>query len=1315
MMHHRTKRQRGLRLEALERRHLLAGVISELSMDTTEQFFELRGQPDATIPQGTYFTVVESTGNSLGGRVETVLDLSGQSYGANGFLVVAQAGHSFSIDASANALVSSSTAMSGLPAGVHLAGDFSVFTATAFFLQSSTAPVAGDDIDLDNDGTIDPDGVAATWTIHDSVTIGRIHDFYGYGQTVFGPQSNQQSLQANSTYIPTDENTGDNYDYVARIGDSSGSGAEDWVAARLYDDFGDTQGLRLNNGSVISDSATPTVFSGRELDHVGTYNFFGGVRGRVTNNSAGAPIPGVTVLADTNGNGIRDVITTVIEPDSVLAGTEMTNLFPGITLSVADRSTGALKGGVSSITETIGLASTGTRVFGDDAASFGFNDVLRVDFYRDADSVQIDAIGDAFSLPAVVRMEAFNRDGESIAFTRSVSLQNGQRQQLRLQSATGEIASVLIYEESGNGWYVNYDRMVVTQKEAIAITDAAGEYHLGYLTPDSYQITIPEGVGAIPVLPVDATQAVTIDSTEHFDVDFVFTNNQPPVIDTTTLVMEVDENSPIVTPVGIVQASDPNAGQSIRYRLVDGTGRRYFALDPISGEIRVSNPRGLDFELSREYTLVVEASDSFLPRQTDQATITVSINNANDAPTFADNRFTVAEDAAGGFVLGTVLASDQDALNEDSIEPESPNAPIGEESGQFTFAIADPVWGEAFSIDPDSGVLTLIDPAVLDFETSPEMLLTIAATDQGLKPQTKLGQVRIMVLDANEPPQLDDTPITIGEDAQPGSLVALPAIFDPEGHDLFSRTIVSGNGQSMFEIDSNTGEIRLANDATLDYENQTTYQIVVRVVEVPDGDGEPATALSSETPLTIQVLNVDEPPQVEFDATAIAENAAAGTVVASVSAIDPEGEEVTITQRGGSTKFVFDPLTNQVKVADGAVLDFESDQEYSIQLRATDASFPPNFSDLIIPITVNDAPETPTIVSQTLTVPENSPTGPLNASVAAIDPDSNDPLRYEIVAGDGAAVFTIDDATGRLSLRPGTTLDFEGSQIEFALEILVTDSTGLFDTQTVQVVVQDVNERPTIRQDFANLQLQVGRRFCFTFGDDLFSDPDANTTFEVSLSSSQGELPDWLSYDSVTRNLHGTPQSDDVGVISLGVRVTDSGEVPLTASDAFTVSVLDSDVGDFYTSNCVSAWQNPGDRFDVNDDGSVAPIDAVIILNYLNRYGAQTVPEGQAPPHYLDVDGDSIIRPIDALQVLNYLNSNPSRTAVPAPEAEQTATATDAALLELTAIPQQDAATADGSPDATPAWNHSSGDADRDDEPNDNAAIDESLRQFLLA
>jgi hypothetical protein len=71
-------------------------------------------------------------------------------------------------------------------------------------------------------------------------------------------------------------------------------------------------------------------------------------------------------------------------------------------------------------------------------------------------------------------------------------------------------------------------------------------------------------------------------------------------------------------------------------------------------------------------------------------------------------------------------------------------------------------------------------------------------------------------------------------------------------------------------------------------------------------------------------------------------------------------------------------------------------------------------------------------------------------------------------------------------------------------------------------------------------------------------------------------------------------------------------------------------------------WQNPVNPRDVNDDGRVAPLDVLWIVNQLNQSGSHLLPpptSNNAPPPFWDTNGDGSLTPSDALLVINFLNS----------------------------------------------------------------------------
>jgi hypothetical protein len=75
----------------------------------------------------------------------------------------------------------------------------------------------------------------------------------------------------------------------------------------------------------------------------------------------------------------------------------------------------------------------------------------------------------------------------------------------------------------------------------------------------------------------------------------------------------------------------------------------------------------------------------------------------------------------------------------------------------------------------------------------------------------------------------------------------------------------------------------------------------------------------------------------------------------------------------------------------------------------------------------------------------------------------------------------------------------------------------------------------------------------------------------------------------------------------------------------------------------VSIYQNPRNRFDVDDDKTVSPLDVLLLVNLLNVAGPSLPIEAlPGPPPYVDVNGDNLVSPLDVLEVINYINSGGS-------------------------------------------------------------------------
>ncbi len=87
----------------------------------------------------------------------------------------------------------------------------------------------------------------------------------------------------------------------------------------------------------------------------------------------------------------------------------------------------------------------------------------------------------------------------------------------------------------------------------------------------------------------------------------------------------------------------------------------------------------------------------------------------------------------------------------------------------------------------------------------------------------------------------------------------------------------------------------------------------------------------------------------------------------------------------------------------------------------------------------------------------------------------------------------------------------------------------------------------------------------------------------------------------------------------------------------------DGEVEDYAVTLVGNTWHNSALPEDVNGDHSVTPIDALLIINDLNRNGSRWLGGTTRPATspYLDVDNNTYVTALDALIVINYLNALP--------------------------------------------------------------------------
>ncbi|KAF5915698.1 hypothetical protein HPG69_017838 [Diceros bicornis minor] len=130
-------------------------------------------------------------------------------------------------------------------------------------------------------------------------------------------------------------------------------------------------------------------------------------------------------------------------------------------------------------------------------------------------------------------------------------------------------------------------------------------------------------------LAVDRGSPAPLSASVEIQVTVLDINDNPPVFERDELELFVEENSPVGSVVARIRANDPDEGPNaqIMYQIVEGNVPEVFQLDLLSGDLRALVE--LDFELRREYVLVVQATSAPL---VSRATVHIRLLDQNDNP-----------------------------------------------------------------------------------------------------------------------------------------------------------------------------------------------------------------------------------------------------------------------------------------------------------------------------------------------------------------------------------------------------------------------------------------------------------------------------------------------------------------------------------------------------------------------------------------------------------------------------------------------------------------------------------------------------------
>jgi hypothetical protein len=465
----------------------------------------------------------------------------------------------------------------------------------------------------------------------------------------------------------------------------------------------------------------------------------------------------------------------------------------------------------------------------------------------------------------------------------------------------------------------------------------------------------------------------------------------------------------------------------------------------------------------------------------------------------------------------------------------------------------------------------------------------------------------VTAIEHNDPPTF--LPLTAPRGREDLPLQLPFSAIDPEAGTLVYRLIAGPAGAA---INAQTGLVTWTPG-----ESHGGQQVSFRVQVTDDG----TPALSAETTVVVTVDEVNSPPSLPPIADRVIQVGQPLRIVMGGADRDLPAEQLTYSLGNGTPSGAsLDRTTGEFTWTP----DLTQLGTHSIPLFVVDSGTPPRSGSLLLQVTVQPANSPPTSLElDGLEVAENA-AGAVVGAVRVIDTDVNDSHAYAV------SDERFEVSSGSLKLKSGERLDFE-TTVGINLSITATDAGGLAITRQFSLSVLDANDMPsTLSLSKSAVHEKVTGA---VIGELRATDPDAGQTHAMATTDSRFEI-----IDGQLRLKPNAYLDFSLGAtLVLDVVATDSGTPPQSASFALSLTVLANP----------RPWQNTVRPTDVNGDGSVSPLDALIIINLLNLPTSPLLSENLALPlarpatantTFYDVNGDGFVAPVDVLVIINFLN-----------------------------------------------------------------------------
>ena len=572
-------------------------------------------------------------------------------------------------------------------------------------------------------------------------------------------------------------------------------------------------------------------------------------------------------------------------------------------------------------------------------------------------------------------------------------------------------------------------------------------------------ITGEISVASVLVLPLNSSneqyllqircedRGVPVLSDEALIFIWVFQDDSsPPEIRNNTIYTFVSEDADINDVVVTIEATDLDS-ERLDFRLEDQSVPGVFIIDPPSGRVTVA--AALDREQTSVYQMTVVVTEVRVtpgPERSDNATLYIFVRDVNDNRPTCDTTMlavTIPETLAVGSSIMQLNCSDPDSGD----------------NGNITF-----------SLSTDFGVLAINNLGEITLHNSLNLtnlntlVVSVVVRDQGLPQLETSYQATIFISSINRNvPTFVNLPATIElTEAEPiQEVVFTVQASDPDRGSFGQVTYEIENRQTSgsFSIFSNTGGLFLTRKLNF-FEQQ------VHIINISASDSD-FTVIEQ---LTVRVLDANEfsPECASLRITATLPENLSPNQMLSQQLNCSDGDlgsngEIQFTILSGNIGNAF-TIHNNGSVMTLRSLDFETVEQYELQIHISDSGSPPFALNVTYVVVVQPVDEYSPVFESNLyntSIQENSVVGRIVLRVRATDQDrathAHGRVVYTII---GLAVPLFSVSNDGLLQVAGTLNREEQDYYRFTIRASDQGRPPLSDLATVEINITDIDDNP---------------------------------------------------------------------------------------------------------------------------------------------------------------------------------------------------------------------------------------------------------------